>query len=145
MKKNKLNKIYAQGDVLLVPVKSIPSNVTLQKREDDRVILAYGEVTGHSHHIVDKNCSSWIGEDDKVWLEVNKLIEEVGKKSGPKKKRVEDKGVTLLHGNYHTQEFGTDHGEIKLPPGKYEVRQQREYVPSVENNVYVDPYRKVVD
>lgn len=40
-----------QGDVLLVPVKEIPSNATKDVREDGRFVLAHGEVTGHAHVI----------------------------------------------------------------------------------------------
>lgn len=39
---------YRQGDVLIVPVKSIPKDA---KPETGRVILAHGEATGHAHEI----------------------------------------------------------------------------------------------
>jgi hypothetical protein len=39
-----------QGDVILIPVDSIPANaVELDARQGGKVILAYGEVTGHHH------------------------------------------------------------------------------------------------
>lgn len=40
-----------QGDVLLVKVKAIPKNATPSKETGDRIVLAYGEVTGHAHAI----------------------------------------------------------------------------------------------
>lgn len=42
-----------QGDVLLHPVESIPAAVVEEAREGGRVVLAYGEVTGHSHAIAE--------------------------------------------------------------------------------------------
>jgi len=40
-----------QGDVLLVPVAQIPDGARRVKRERGRVVLAWGEVTGHAHAI----------------------------------------------------------------------------------------------
>ncbi len=42
-----------QGDVLLIPVKRILDDATPVARDHGRVVLAYGEVTGHSHAIAD--------------------------------------------------------------------------------------------
>jgi hypothetical protein len=44
--------VIRQGDVLLVPVKSIPKDAVEQPAEG-RLILAYGEVTGHAHAFYD--------------------------------------------------------------------------------------------
>lgn len=96
-----LNKKYAQGDVLIIPVNSIPENVKPFERENGDVILAHGEVTGHAHRIKDKTVGAWVDKDDKVWLDVKDLIAEV------------------------THE---EHGTIGLNPGKYMVVTQREYV-----------------
>lgn len=42
-----------QGDVLLVPVKSLPDSATIEcKDEHGRAVLAYGEVSGHAHMVV---------------------------------------------------------------------------------------------
>lgn len=43
--------IARQGDVLLVPVAEIPVEAKPVPSADGRAILAYGEVTGHSHSI----------------------------------------------------------------------------------------------
>ena len=40
-----------QGDVLLVEVAEIPANARPVPAHDGRVILAFGEATGHSHSI----------------------------------------------------------------------------------------------
>lgn len=40
-----------QGDVALYPVKTIPKGARTVARDSGRLVLAYGEVTGHSHVI----------------------------------------------------------------------------------------------
>ena len=97
---------YRQGDVFLISVKSIPANA-IQEAEKDRVILAYGEVTGHSHafytdrvRFFRETCSDG----------VRAFIDVVG-----------DASVSLKH---------EEHTTIEVPPGKYEVRIQSEYSPA---------------
>lgn len=46
-----MQKIIRQGDVLLIAVDAIPKGATESTPQGD-VILAYGEVTGHAHRIV---------------------------------------------------------------------------------------------
>lgn len=43
--------VARQGDVLLIKVASIPKGAKDVTPENDDVILAYGEVTGHAHRI----------------------------------------------------------------------------------------------
>jgi hypothetical protein len=45
-----MTKPMRQGDVLLRPIK-IPSTAKTVNKDKDRVVLAYGEVTGHAHAI----------------------------------------------------------------------------------------------
>jgi hypothetical protein len=42
-----------QGDVQLQPVASLPSGCTEIPADGNRIVLAYGEVTGHAHAIYD--------------------------------------------------------------------------------------------
>lgn len=42
-----------QGDVLLVPVSRLPEGCTEVPNDRGRIVLAYGEVTGHAHAIAD--------------------------------------------------------------------------------------------
>lgn len=101
MKKEK--NIYAQGDVLLIKMKSIPDNKKEYVRQNGKIILAWGEKTGHHHRIEDNTTQAWVDENDTVWLEVKDLIEE----------------AKVLH---------EEHGEIQLPTGCYKViREQREF------------------
>lgn len=46
--------IIRQGDVLLSPVKSLPAGCTEVPLDKGRIVLAYGEVTGHAHAIEDR-------------------------------------------------------------------------------------------
>ena len=44
-------QIIRQGDVILVPITIIPAGVEPVELDKDRIVLAYGEVTGHAHAI----------------------------------------------------------------------------------------------
>jgi hypothetical protein len=43
--------LYRQGDILLRPIESIPTNAMPVPRDAGRIVLAYGEATGHAHAI----------------------------------------------------------------------------------------------
>jgi hypothetical protein len=43
--------MYRQGDVLIIPVYSVPGNLAPVARENGRIVLADGEATGHAHAI----------------------------------------------------------------------------------------------
>lgn len=104
--------LIRQGDVLLVPVESIPDDVKDISRENGQVILAYGEVTGHSHFIVEEEVrlvTSEQAQQLKMWL----LVETV-------------EPVELRH---------DEHDTLLIPPGQYIVRRQREYHPEGLRNV----------
>lgn len=44
--------MYRQGDVLLIEVKDLPSGATTVPIDDDGIVLALGEATGHKHLVV---------------------------------------------------------------------------------------------
>ena len=93
--------IYRQGDVLLKKTnKKVTKRHKPVPRENGRVVLAHGELTGHSHAIDDA---------------VAKLFE-----AGSDRLLTAKKAVTLKH---------EEHDPIKLPAGNYEVITQREYDP----------------
>lgn len=48
---SKSTPILRQGDVLLVPAAGLPSGCTEVPPDKGRIVLAYGEVTGHAHAI----------------------------------------------------------------------------------------------
>lgn len=62
-------ELYRQGDVGIFPVNSIPEDLEEIKPDKGRVILAYGEVTGHAHAL-DMNKVKQYKSGDKVYLHV---------------------------------------------------------------------------
>lgn len=102
--------MFRQGDVLIIPVSKMPAGLDAVERENGRVILAHGEVTGHAHAIKDKRAALF--RDPKlaaIFMHV----------SG-------DAPVALEH---------DEHTTIALPPGDYQVIRQREYSPEAIRNV----------
>ena len=61
-----------QGDVLLMAIDAIPADQMAHVRPNDqgRVILAYGEVTGHAHALDAATCTAYGASDDAFWLAV---------------------------------------------------------------------------
>lgn len=98
---------HRQGDVGIFPTK-IPTNAA-PKKVEGRIVLAYGEVTGHAHAI----------------SEVEAQDVEVYEKNGKTYLRVKEP-VTVKH---------EEHTAQPLTPGDYEVRIQREYHPEAIRNV----------
>ena len=100
-------KMYRQGDVLLCAVKGIPKTAKKQETEN-RIVLAYGEVTGHAHAIEDLEAVDvYVGPEGRLYLRVK----------AP---------VTVRH---------EEHAPITLPGGVYERIIQREYAPEAIRNV----------
>lgn len=109
--------IIRQGDVILVPVKSLPANLTTVPLHKNRIVLAFGEVTGHAHAIADHGISEaaaaeiaeaaiararlWKAEDGTRYLEVRET-------------------VTLKH---------EEHEPHSITPGIYVLPIQTEYTP----------------
>lgn len=105
MKKSK--GLFRQGDVLLRRVMAVPTDAVLAKQEN-RIVLAYGEVTGHAHAIHDLEAVEvFVRPDGTMYLSVKACAE-------------------LKH---------EEHGTITLPPGNYERVLQREYSPEEIRNV----------
>ena len=100
-------KLYRQGDVLLREVTNIPE-AAQRSEPKERIILAYGEVTGHCHRIeeLDK-VDVFIGAKGEMYLRVKEAVE-------------------VIH---------EEHSAIALPAGNYLRVIQREYAPSEIRNV----------
>jgi len=92
---------FRQGDVLIRSVTSIPASAHPKARDQGRVVLAYGEVTGHAHAIDDALAEMFEKKDGTLYL-----------KAGG--------DVALRH---------EEHATITLPQGVYEIVHQREYSP----------------
>lgn len=99
--------MFRQGDVLIKRVRSIPKSATKQETKE-RIVLAYGEVTGHAHAIHDLDKVDVFVGDGVMYLQV---------KEG---------GAVVRH---------EEHGAIALPAGNYERVLQREYSPEAIRNV----------
>lgn len=97
--------MFRQGDVLIVATDGVPAGVKPVDRDQGRVVLAYGEVTGHAHAIHDSAAELFAHDSE---LEDRFL------------RVLADGGVDLVH---------EEHSTITLPKGDYRVRIQREYEP----------------
>lgn len=99
--------MYRQGDVLLTKVVSLPNEIKKQKN-NKKIILAYGEATGHHHYIeATKETDSFIDNDGNLFLDLKK-------------------DSLLVH---------QEHSRLVIPKGKYQVTIQREYSPEEVRNV----------
>ncbi len=106
-KERVMTKQLRQGDVLLELVDEAKAKgAKAVKQKGDRVILAYGEATGH-HHAVPLAEAALLAKGAERFLRVPKQ-------------------GTLSH---------EEHGPIRLPSGTYEVTIQREYAPGEIRNV----------
>ena len=80
-----------QGDVLIHPIKNLPTGAIKRERQGD-LVLAEGEATGHAHRIKDAHADIF-DCDGVVYLTV-------------------DGKATLTH---------EEHGPITIDPGVYEI------------------------
>src|ERR1019366_2809908 len=94
-------KIYRQGDVLLVCIEKIPN--TAKKAND--CILAHGEATGHCHRIK---------------TGARKFIEQITEQIQRSYVRITSESAYLVH---------EEHSALAIPGGDYEVIIQKEYLP----------------
>jgi hypothetical protein len=109
---------YRQGDVLVTSpntrrfdgsARTAPDNLRPVPREEGRVVLAHGELTGHAHAIKDKGVTLFRDEKlNELFLSANS-------------------GAALGH---------DEHGTIAMPPmERHPVIRQREYSPEAIRNV----------
>lgn len=94
--------MFRQGDVMIVSCDAIPADLTPVERDNGRIVLAYGEVTGHAHAILDSEAMLLQGADLETRF-LNVLAEG---------------GVKLVH---------EEHSTVDIPAGTYRVIRQREY------------------
>ena len=97
--------LLRQGDILLVQAKRVPRHARLVEREAGRLVLARGEATGHLHAVSEPDAELRLSADDRLFL--------------------------VVHGIQPASFVHEEHATILVPPGRYEVRRQREYVPAV--------------
>lgn len=107
-----------QGDVLVVPVDSIPAEAKPADRDNiDRIVLALGEASGHAHAIRDRDVVAFRMETAEQ--DVNRAMVDFIMVGGG--------GAKLAH-EYDSGKKA-EHDTLELAPGAYRVVQQREYSP----------------
>ena len=94
--------LWRQGDVFIQTVDAIPAEA--RQTPLPHGVLAYGEVTGHSHRFDDLQCASLFA----------------GRTAGEIFVEVSGNVARIVH---------EEHGAIALQPGSYRVWRQREYSP----------------
>lgn len=93
-------KQYRQGDVFLVKIAELPAHAD-EVTASGRIVLAYGEVTGHAHAISAGQARMFVDGDTRFL--------------------VVESSADLCH---------EEHATIQLESGVYRIVQQREYVPN---------------
>jgi hypothetical protein len=98
----------AQGDLLIIPIATIPANAKPATSEGAHYIVAHSE-TGH-HHVIEKARAEIYEAADDAFVAYIRTLGD---------------GAEIEHKrDFHT------HETINLPPNStFEIRRQREYVP----------------
>jgi len=94
-----MTKQFYQGDVCLIKINQLPILAKKQLKLESRLVLEYGEVTGHAHAIKDIDKCDLYLEGTRRFLEVCYA-------------------VPLTH---------EEHDTITLEPGIYEIKRQRQW------------------
>jgi hypothetical protein len=120
-----------QGDVILIPIlaAAIPAGLTEVPRDNGWATLAYGEVTGHSHAMLDNANAPTV-----------KLMERPGT---TERYLFVDQDTALGHGVFSKGSFADagEHGTLPVVApssfgfGAYEVRIQSQYSPEAVRRV----------
>ena len=110
-------QLIRQGDVLVKPTRRRVSVNAKPVSDRGRIILAYGEVTGHAHEVVP---ATRVVNADPV--PAMQLFEEPD-------------GTRLLVVKGPAELRHEEHGTLAIAPGSYEVIRQREYSPTAIRNV----------
>jgi len=103
-------KMAAQGDFLIMKIKSVPTNVEPMAPEKDVFVIAHSE-TGHNHVMERTHVEAFVPKNTKS-VDVYELFLNV-------------KEPTEIN---HLRSFDT-HETLLVPPGNYVVKRQREYTP----------------
>lgn len=119
----KAGAMWRQGDVLIVRIDSLPEGLKKRKREDGRVVLAHGEVTGHAHAIREKKVIHFDAPD--AASAATALLKSLGLSVEVSETQV----PSFLEVAEDVQVVHEEHGTINLTEGKYLILRQQEYRP----------------
>ena len=92
-----MKETYRQGDVVLTRIEALPSG---SRRVRKNGVLAYGEVTGHSHALTDTKEAEVFEMPEGLFLSVG------------------ENGVAIRH---------EEHGTVNVPAGLYSVGIKTEF------------------
>lgn len=106
-----IREVIEKGQSIAGKITGLASSIKPIARDKGRVVLAYGEVTGHAHAIVDKTAEFFQCDDGRRIL------------------LVKDDETKLSH---------EEHGTVTIPKGEYEIIQQREYDPELHSRQVID-------
>jgi len=107
-------KYTRQGDLLFIPVASIPKNIKERKRKTESRVLEVGEATGHAHAVA---------EADATHVEIYDPWHQEGHADYL---RVTGDGISIVHESAKAGDTDV-HRPVTLSPGAYQVRRAREY------------------
>jgi hypothetical protein len=110
IRKLKTTKPIRQGDVLFTRISRLPKGKRTKRASG---VVAYGEVTGHSHALAFEDR----GEAEVLEISDGLFV------------RVSEHGVSGVIFQHE------EHGPVTLPPGNYRIVIQREYSPEAIRNV----------
>lgn len=114
-----------QGDVLIVPVKALPAGCVEVPNDRNRIVLAYGEVTGHAHAIADHRVHQpRPGAAGEI---ADAAIARAQAKARLWQAPSGERFLEVTHQVNLTHEEHTAHA---IPPGIYRLPVQVEYTPS---------------
>jgi hypothetical protein len=108
------SNVFRQGDVLLVPVTTVPADAKTVEPGVRGHVLMEGEATGHAHTIAPADGITLVTREQADELRMWLTIETAGP-------------APLVH---------DEHATIAVPPGAYEVIRQVEYTPEQLNPVH---------
>jgi|TARA_Y100000034_G_scaffold135802_1_gene209207 hypothetical protein len=118
---NDLPVLYRQGDILVRristdPEAELPRETRPVERDEGRVILAYGEVTGHAHVLLEPEVELFeavptTADDRRAAAETATEVDRWLRQRNPN-------GATITH---------EEHGGFVIAPGTYEIIRQREH------------------
>ena len=117
-----MEEVYRQGDVMLVKVSSNPDDLPKGLKDqtsEGRIVLAYGEVTGHAHALAEP-------------LTEKSPKGKVKAFSATPWDASAERFIQVLEKTALTHE---EHDPIQLDKGIYKVVRQREYSPEAIRNV----------
>jgi hypothetical protein len=122
-----VDRMYRQGDVLLVAVGGVPAGASPVGRRGGRLVLAYGEATGHAHTIDSDDAALFDGGPTERPVvsrgdSSNSFILAV-RPEAARSVYLDVRGVEPVLLRHQ------EHDSILVDPGTYRVVRQREYAP----------------